>query len=446
MSYKPPQHGLEWKYELFDVVPTWTVEPDITVVKATAVRHLPDITSGYEISFFSAGAFNKLFLLRPLDDAGGTLESFIMRVSLPVDPFFKTASEVATLRYVGKITSIPVPRVIAFDSSAENELGFEWILMSKLPGVALKSLWDSPSLLWEERVELTKTLAGYVKQLTSFKFPRMGSLYLASRPELERITWFKHLSSQTRFVPLPDDAEFAVGPVVTIPFFYGDRVHLQRDCGPFEASSSYLTSLLRLHIASTTTRKDIASADDEYDEDDISELEDAIAAFESLLSILPDFLPPQAGNAETFSLYHDDISSNNILVDPTTHRITGIVDWECVSLQPSWEVARVPQLLDGPEVDDGSPIPDAAPPPDQTADDFHKTLRDRLEQMLLRRVFYEELGGKPEHGSRERLFENKMHQADVRPTAVMRWVDSVRQGKDPFPTKMEGDPYFWPEH
>ena len=112
MSHRPPQHGLEWKYQLFDVVPSWTVEPDMAVAKSIAIRHLPLTSPSYDISFFSAGAFNRLFLLHPLDDAAGSVESFIMRVSLPVDPYFKTASEVATLQFVQKNTSIPVPQVI----------------------------------------------------------------------------------------------------------------------------------------------------------------------------------------------------------------------------------------------------------------------------------------------------------------------------------------------
>ena len=436
MSSNPPQHGLEWKYEMSDVIPSWTVEPDIAVAKAIALRHLRVTPSSYEITFFSAGAFNKLFLLHPLGDSGAAPESFIMRVILPVDPYFKTASEVATLQFVRKNTSIPVPRVIAFDSSADNELGFEWILMTKLPGIALKSLWESPELAWDSRVQLTKTLARYVKQLTSFKFSVMGNLYPSSRPEFEQIAWLKQLSSETRFVPLPDDAEFAIGPVATIPFFYGDRLRLQDGRGPFETSSSYLTSLLRLHISSTTNRKSAVSTNDKHEDDDedddISEFEDAISAYESLLSALPIFFPPPeaSSDAETFSLFHDDISADNILVDPTTHRITGIVDWECVSLQPRWEVAaRVPQLLEGPEVEDGSPIPDSAPPLEEGAVEFHKELRERHEQMLLRRIYCDdsEMGGRPEDasGSRERLFENKMQQVDVRPMAVRNWANGI---------------------
>jgi hypothetical protein len=288
----------------------------MAVARAIAIRHLPGIASNYEVKFFSADAFNKLFLLHLLDDA-------------PV-----------------KYTSIPVPRVIALDTSTDNELGFEWILMSKIQGVALTSLWESPALVWEERVQIAKTLAGYVKQLSSPKFPLIGNLYSSRRPEFGQIAWLKDPLSETCFVPLPDDAEFAQGPLVTIPFFYGDRVHLRNDRGPFETSSEYLSSFLNLHIASATSRKAAANADDEYDSDDISELEDAITAHKSLLSILPTLFPPDTGNFEIFSLYHDDMSSNNIPIDPITHRITGIVDWECVSLQPSWKVAKVPKLLD----------------------------------------------------------------------------------------------------
>lgn len=59
----------------------------MAVTKAIALRHLPSIPPSYEIEFrvFSAGEFNRLYLLHPVGHANGSLESFIMRVSLPVD-------------------------------------------------------------------------------------------------------------------------------------------------------------------------------------------------------------------------------------------------------------------------------------------------------------------------------------------------------------------------
>ena len=60
---------------------------------------------------------------------------------MPVDPFYKTESEVATLKYLGSNTEIPVATVIAWDSSLKNELGYEWILLEKLAGVELGQVW-----------------------------------------------------------------------------------------------------------------------------------------------------------------------------------------------------------------------------------------------------------------------------------------------------------------
>ena len=444
----PPQHGLEWKYELFGPIPSWTVEPDMAVAKAIALRHLP-IHSDYEIRFFAAGIFSKLFLLHLLDDSSGTRESFIMRISLPVDPYFKTASEVATLQFVRKNTAIPVPQIIAFDSSADNELGFEWILMTKLPGVPLKSLWESPDLVWEERVQITRMLALYVKQLTNFKFSLMGNLYPSNRPGFERVAWLKDLSSKPRFFPLSDDPEFTIGPLTTFPFFCGDRIQLQNGRCAFETSSSYLTSLLHLNISFTKNRKIAALKEDEYD--DVSELDYTIATYESLLSVLPIFFPSDTGDAEIFSLFHDSISTNNILVDPITHRITGIVNWECVSLQPQWAAGRVPRLLQGPEVLEfqcNSQIPDTPPPPEPGAEDIEMEDREILEQMLLRRVFYNETGGDSKHRSRERLFENKIDQVEMRARSIRNWANEVPQGEDLFPKEGEGFNiiHFWPEH
>jgi aminoglycoside phosphotransferase (APT) family kinase protein len=83
------------------------------------------------VTFFAQGALNKLYLART------HTRDYLMRVSLPVHPHSKTLGEVTTLRYLRRETSISVPEVIAFDASADNEIGFEWILMERMPGVSL---------------------------------------------------------------------------------------------------------------------------------------------------------------------------------------------------------------------------------------------------------------------------------------------------------------------
>ena len=80
--------------------------------------------------------------------------------------------------------------------------------------------------------------------------------------------------------------------MASIPFFNGDRVRLLNGRGVFK-TSNYLTSLLHLHISSTTNWRITATHLAVYNKNYISEFEDIITAYESLLSILPIFSPLQ---------------------------------------------------------------------------------------------------------------------------------------------------------
>jgi hypothetical protein len=445
-EFLPLQHGLEWSQEVFDVVPRWTIEPDISAVESLAKRHMPPGVE-YRASFFAAGAFNKLFLISSINEVTPS-SCCIMRVTLPVDPYFKTASEVATLKYLAQHTSIPVPHVIDYDTSPYNELGFEWILMTRLPGVCLKDLWSCPQLLWEEKVHIVETVSGYIQQMQINRFDKMGNLYLS------RV----HSGGET-FIPLANDPQFSIGPVVAIPFFYGNRIKLPSDRGPFATSAEWISSLLKLQIASTThlmanPPKD-CNVDDGYDSDDISEFNGIIKVSSDLLSLVPEFFLDT--DREEFVLYHNDLSTNNILIDPITHHVTGVVDWECISLQPTWNARQPPQLLHGPEINAefyernfGLPISDLPPQRNINSAETEtmlSELQDYLEKMLLRRVFDSIIhpDGRPE--KLKRIFENKVAQLDVRWGRVARWVKDLRNGKDPERKGTEEDGlYFWPEN
>lgn len=58
-----------------------------------------------------------------------------LRLAKPLDPYFKTESEVATVHFA-RVRGIPVPRIYAYDSSAANCLGLEWQLVQKISGTA----------------------------------------------------------------------------------------------------------------------------------------------------------------------------------------------------------------------------------------------------------------------------------------------------------------------
>ena len=113
---------------------------DTSVVEAISRRHLfPHADSAaveLTVRFLAEGSFNKVYTADTKTTS--IVKSYIFRVTLPVEPGDKVRNEVAALDYVKQRTTIPVPNVIACDSSSENYLGFEWILMEKIPGASLR--------------------------------------------------------------------------------------------------------------------------------------------------------------------------------------------------------------------------------------------------------------------------------------------------------------------
>lgn len=111
--------GLRWNRGMFESEPCWTREPDIEVIERIVSSVLARPCS---VSFIFQGAFNKIYNVQNESQI-----NYLMRVSLPVDPMFKTSSEVATLTWIRRHTSLPVTKIVAYNSSHDNELGFEWI-------------------------------------------------------------------------------------------------------------------------------------------------------------------------------------------------------------------------------------------------------------------------------------------------------------------------------
>ncbi|KAK3709698.1 hypothetical protein LTR37_010725 [Vermiconidia calcicola] len=178
-----------------------------------------------------------------------------MRVALPVDPHRKTASEVATMEFLRLNTDIPVQKIIAHDSSNENVLGFEWILMEFIAGQSLHSAWREMPMTKKEL--LVKQLALYQSQLFEHKFDSIGNLLRASCNR---------------------------GPV--------DQESEQRTPrGPFQNSHEWLS--VRLNIVLDEQDRILKKIDDE---DDIETAELSKQLAKQLLEILPTLFSQEWSN------------------------------------------------------------------------------------------------------------------------------------------------------
>jgi hypothetical protein len=123
------------------------------------------------VAFLGRGGWNRTWSVTSTE----TSMEYVLRVSLPVHPFYKTSSEVGTMELVRQKTTIPLPTVYAYDPSAKNELGYEWILMSKAHGVS----WETVlGLSVGQHKDIARAITDWMDQLSKITAPEICSYYL----------------------------------------------------------------------------------------------------------------------------------------------------------------------------------------------------------------------------------------------------------------------------
>ncbi|KAN0081905.1 Phosphotransferase enzyme family domain containing protein [Elaphomyces granulatus] len=309
--------GLQWVQETFSLEPQWTIEPN----ESTICTIEQDRSQGQKVvvSFLTQGAFNKIYNLQ----VGN--QTFIMRVSLPVDPQYKTLSEVATLDWVQRFTSLPVPVVISYQANQDNPLGFEWILMEKMPGKRLADAWMS--MQFSAKEQLVRKFVAYSSCLFKNQLCGIGNIY-------------------------PDSSILPRSPVVkrivSMQFFWGDHILQDVPRGPFCSGRDWIFSYLSFNehdcnsiLAKYENRADLGSDD----EDEIDDAMRTLQIINRLKSHVSEIFPDCDQDLEPSMLFHDDLNQHNILVDDNGI-LTGVVDWECVSALPLWKACDYPCFLE----------------------------------------------------------------------------------------------------
>ena len=391
------------------------MDPDISIIESLSRDHLHvPIEHGITATFLARGAFNKVYTIVTSDGRGVDSQlPYVFRVTIPVEPFYKTASEVATLSYIQEHTFVPVPRIVAYSSTADNELGFEWILMEKIPGVSLKSVWREMDIETKERE--TRAVAQYVKQLRDqCSFDVIGNLYL--REDI--------LDGTTRTLPTTDD-RFVIGPTVTAFMFAGGRkLRLPRNLGPYLNDAVYMAALANAEAEDMRfLQSPEARTYADFDEDvagDAPKIFEALrelnGARETLFPSLPQ-APPRP-----FALTHHDLSLSNVLVDPVTYKVTGIVDWECTGARPGWEHKYPTFLVARGEIEE-TPEPLSPGDDDPTRVEYWED----WEKSILRPSWDEELGNVVHEDDPvdKMRAEWRMHLdwLEISAAKVMRWVN-----------------------
>jgi hypothetical protein len=337
---------MEWVEAFAQREPKWLAEPDINAIGSICRTHLgcTDIDR-VSVTFFNSGTFNKLYKVAKNEDP-----PCLMRVMLPMYPRYKTLSEVATMVWVSQRTSIRTPRVLGFDESSDNAIGYEWILMELLPGEALAARWKGFSA--ETKNQIARDLAAFQVELieTSSHFAEIGSLYLTPQSRTEAESMRK---GDFR------GATFACGRLVESHHILGGYHDNNVVRGPYRTTETWLRA--RLNLLREKIADDVLSAEDE---DDLRVTRKATVLVEGLEATLDALRERLEDGTEPKYLCHPDLNNGNILCDEAG-RITGIIDWEMSSLVPLWACLKVPKLFSAtfrdqePSLDE---YPDATPP------------------------------------------------------------------------------------
>ncbi|KAH7385713.1 kinase-like protein, partial [Pyrenochaeta sp. MPI-SDFR-AT-0127] len=360
---------------LVDLRPIWTFEPDIEILTGIVRRQL-DLPESFPcvVKFLAEGAFNKVYSVQC-----GNNTDVVVRVTLPVQPRLKTLRECATIQYIKHHTEIPAPLVFRYSVQRDDPLRFEWMIMERVAGTKVKDQWRHMS--WLKKQLLVHKIVAYLSQLFRNRFNQLGNIY-APKDIQEMTTEDKPDTVLLGAEHSCDKSGFVVGEIVSLPFFYDDHWSIGVFRGPYKHSRDWLTAYLQLAIHDAEKMKE------EDDKEDSSKefTENSAKLGVRMLRLLPSIFP--ADNPEEYVLHHQDLSSNNMMVDEN-YDLSGIIDWECVHTVPLWLACQLPQFLRGQERE--SPPPFAADFENQYYEQAYYDDIEIHEKTCLREYFLEEM-------------------------------------------------------
>ena len=103
-------------------------------------------------------------------------QKYVLKICGDAWENIKTESEVNAMISVTKYTNVPIPKVVAYSSSKNNEFGVEWIIMTRTQGKPLRTSDDDEDDIWsklsnDQKKSVINNLVQYVSQLNN-KIPR----------------------------------------------------------------------------------------------------------------------------------------------------------------------------------------------------------------------------------------------------------------------------------
>lgn len=212
-------------------------------------------------------------------------------------------SQALTMKHIRHKCKIPIPEVLAFDETFNNEIGAPFILMTYIEGKPIyKAWWDESGLvpLEAKREKILRSIARAMSELRHVEFGAIG-------------------------MPEYHDNEGLAPKVVRNLVLRSDNAAIAGErwerLPTYKNSKKYLRTLI----------------DDEWqnllsEETDMNQHEGRYKVLELILECIPRSTLTSNG-VETFGISHPDLDVQNILIDDDGN-VTGILDWDGVRAKP----------------------------------------------------------------------------------------------------------------
>ncbi|KAF1961771.1 phosphotransferase enzyme family protein-like protein [Byssothecium circinans] len=232
----------------------------------------------------------------------------------------KVRNEIHVLEMLKEKTTIPVPRVLSWGTTAESlqQLG-PFILMEYIEGVSLTTLLKQPTETDQDEVILAtevddarldyvyEQLAGYLLQLSHLSFNAIGALSRDSASE----EWTVHSR------PLAYNQNELQTVVSSYP-------STNFPTSAFISAREYLQNLADEHLIHLHTQRNLANTRDDAKK--------RFIARHRFKQLVDKYCSDDTG---PFKLFCDDLQPSNMLADPETFRITAVLDWEFTNVMPA---------------------------------------------------------------------------------------------------------------
>ena len=209
------------------------------------------------------------------------------------------------MKYIRNKTDLPVPRLLSYDTTMDNEIGAPYIVMSFLAGRTLEEAWPQQEdedfeVTESRRMTMLQSLAKTMRLLEPTVFPRYGALLFESEEAVPTVGDTSRLTTDDIFV-----------------------IHRKFKAIPSRASLSDYVLAARRH----------RFEDYHYPEEDLDSLTKGIfRLWELMLDCFLQVVKLEP-NEPDFVLMQSDFNPQNILVDERGN-ISGLIDWDCLEAVP----------------------------------------------------------------------------------------------------------------